>query len=138
MNLASPDDLAFLRRFESCELPESEWTHLAHIRVAWICTRLQGQDEAMQRIRDGILRYNTCVLDRPHKYHETVTVAFARLVADRMREGETWSSFSTRIEDLLDADSPVLLRYYSSERLFSDPARMTFIEPDLEELPVPD
>ena len=131
----APDDLAFLRRFEACTLPEPEWTHLAHIRVAWTCLRLGPPGEALQRIRSGILRYNTEVLKRPHRYHETVTVAFTHIVADRIRAGEDWHGFSGRIGDLTDRESPVLLRYYSGERLFSDDARRQFVEPDIRPLP---
>ena len=132
---ASVADRAFLDRFERCELPASEWTHLAHIRVAWICLGSMRSDEALQRICEGILRYNTEVLRRRHKYHETVTVAFVRIVAARMCAGETWLGFSRRIDDLLDAESPVLLRYYSESRLFSETARTQFVEPDLLKIP---
>lgn len=133
--VVSPDDLEFLMRFESCTLPESEWTHLAHLRVAWLCLQSESAGEALQRIRRGILRYNTEVLNRPHKYHETVTVAFTRLVAGRLAAGEPWTGFATRIDDLLDRDAPVLLRYYSPGMLNSDVARATFVEPDLDALP---
>ncbi len=91
--------------------------------------------ETLERIRTGILRYNTDVLQRRHKYHETVTVAFTRIVADRMRAGEKWSEFAERIDDLLNTETPLLLRYYSRDRLFSDAARKAFLEPDLEEMP---
>jgi len=131
----SAEDLAFLERFEACRLPESEWTHLAHIRVAWVCLCLSPPAAALDRIRCGILRYNTKVLGRPEMYHETVTEAFTRLVADRMRSGETWHSFAQRIGDLTDRNAPVLLRYYSRERLGSDEARRSFVEADLGELP---
>jgi hypothetical protein len=128
-------DENFLARFESCELPEFEWTHLAHIRVAWICLKLASPEVALARMREGILRYNTEVLHRPHKYHETVTVAFARIVAERMSVGEPWTDFAERISDLLDPGAPILLRYYSVDLLSSVAARQAFIEPDLGELP---
>lgn len=130
-----PDDLEFLTRFESCTLPESEWTHLAHIRVAWLCLQSGSAEEALQRVRHGILRYNTEVLNRPHMYHETVTVAFTRLVSARLVAGETWSGFAQRIDDLLDRNAPILLRYYSPGVLNSDAARAGFVEPDLDALP---
>jgi hypothetical protein len=84
---------------------------------------------------DGILRYNTEVLNRPEKYSETVTVAFLHVVLGRMQTTESWDSFSMRIDDLLDADTPILLNYYSQEVLFSDAARLQFVEPDMAELP---
>ena len=133
--LISEEDKSFLGRFERCELSEEEWTHVAHIRVAWICLRILPADDALQRIRKGILRYNTEVLRRKHKYHETVTIAFTRLVAERMLAGEEWVDFALRIDDLLDTKAPLLLRYYSKDRLFSNAARAGFLEPDLERIP---
>jgi len=130
-----PGDAEFLERFESCELPESEWTHLAHIRVAWICLQLEAPQAAVDRIRGGILHYNTDVLRRPHRYHDTVTVAFTRLVFARMREGEAWRDFSTRIDDLLDPNVPILGKYYSAGLLDSDEARRRYVTPDLRPLP---
>jgi len=131
----SADDREFLGRFEGCELPEREWTHLAHIRVAWVCLGLAPAAAALDRIRHGIRRYNTEVLGRPAMYHETVTEAYTRLIADRRRAGESWQGFAARIGDLTDRKSPVLLRYYSRDRLFSDAARATFVAADLEDLP---
>jgi hypothetical protein len=128
-------DKEFLARFESCSLPEAEWTHLAHIRVAWVCLNLLNPDQALARIREGILRYNTVVLHRRHKYHDTVTVAYTMIIAGRMSEGEAWSDFAEHIDDLLDSESPILLRYYSEELLFSDRARESFVHPDLKSLP---
>ena len=130
-----PADTDFLALFETCALPEREWTHAAHIRVAWVYLNLESSGQVLARIRDSILRYNTEVLNRPHKYHETVTVAFTRIVADRMREGECWVDFAERINDIVDPVNPILLRYYSADRLFSDEARMQFVEADLQELP---
>jgi hypothetical protein len=129
------DDDSFLSRFEHCTLPESEWTHLAHVRVAWLYLSRHSPDTALSRVCDGILRYNTEVLNRPEKYSETVTVAFLHVVLGRMQTTESWDSFSMRIDDLLDADTPILLNYYSQEVLFSDAARLQFVEPDMAELP---
>lgn len=132
----SEADQRFLWAFEDCALPESLWTHLAHIRIAWICLNLAPPAEALTRIRQGILRYNTEVLHRRHKYHETVTVAFTHIIADRMQDCERWTDFAERISDLLNPGNPVLLRYYSKDRLMSDAARADFVAPDLEEIPV--
>ena len=90
---------------------------------------------ALERIRRGILRYNTEVLLRRHKYHETVTVAFARIVCDRMDSMETWEQFTVRIDDIPDPKVPVLMNYYSGNRHFSDEARRTFVKPDIRALP---
>lgn len=129
------EDLQFLSSFERCALPEVQWTHLAHIRVAWVCLSLDTPAVALARICEGILRYNTEVLNRGHRYHETVTVAYTRIIADRMRAGEHWVGFADRVDDLLDPLNPILLMYYSPYRLFSDDARAGFVEPDLKMIP---
>ena len=41
-----------------------------------------------------------------------------------------------RIDDFLHSDEPVLLRYYSAHRLFSDEARVKFVEADLQDIPL--
>jgi len=129
------DDDSFLSRFEHCTLPESEWTHLAHVRVAWLYLSQHSPDVALLKICDGILRYNTEVLHRPEKYSETVTVAFVHVVLGRIQAAEPWGKFAMRIDDLLDSKKPALLIYYSRENLFSDEARRQFVAPDLTELP---
>lgn len=116
-------------------MAKSDWTHLAHIRIVWICLNLSPPDVALSRIREGILQFITEVLNRRHKYHDTVTVAFARLVSDLRRISEGWSDFEKRIDDFLDREKPLLLSYYSTDRLFSDEARTGFIEPDLQMIP---
>jgi hypothetical protein len=135
MTVVSAADTGFLAQFENCLLPENEWSHLAHIRVAWACLALTSFDVAIERIKHGILQYNTRVLGRRHKYHETVTIAFARIVASRMLAGESWEDFHLRIDDIVDPDKPILARYYSRELLASEEARHSFVGPDIDLLP---
>lgn len=132
-----PDDAgdAFLRAFEDCSLPEAAWTHTAHVWLAWLCLTRAAAAPALQRIREGISRYNTRVLKRPHKYHETVTVAFTRIVASRIDPLQNWEEFQRGIADILDPDQAILRRYYSEELLISAAARERFVEPDLAALP---
>jgi len=63
------------------------------------------------------------------------TVAFVHIVLGRMQPAEPWNAFAASIDDLLDPQKPVLLNYYSKDRLFSDEARNCFVEPDLMKLP---
>jgi len=135
VSVAASGNEAFPDCFERCELPEAEWTHQAHGRVAWVCLSIMPPDEALQRIRKRILSYSTDVLHRRNKYHETVTVASTRIVAARIRAGEKCPDFARRIDDLLNAEMPLLLRYYSKDRLSSDAPREAFQEPDLEDTP---
>jgi hypothetical protein len=130
------EELAFLQKFEDCSLLEPQWTHLAHVRVAWLYLTQYASPDALARIRAGIVRFNTEVLGRRQEYHETVTVAFARIISDRMIPGEAWAEYVQRIDDILNADSPILETYYSPERLESVQARKEFVEADRCELPM--
>lgn len=133
----TPDETRFLQSFEDCTLPPDEWTHAAHIRMAWLCLQHDEFGVALDRIRQGILRYNGKVLDKLAEYHETVTVAFARLIAARIHANESWQQFVRRNDDLFARTPPILEKYYSTSRLMSTAAREEFLEPDLFALPAP-
>ncbi len=133
--LPTRGDIEFLRSFEACTLPEPEWTHLAHVHMAWLYLSQMNSAAALDRIRDGIKRFNTEVLERRQEYHETVTVAFARIISDRMRPDEDWESFTARIDDIVDSQWPMLHSYYSPGLLSSAVARDHFVDPDLRDLP---
>ncbi len=71
------DDSELLRQFESCTLPFELWTHRAHVRVAYTYLTRYSFDEAMDRIRIAIKRYNAHN-NRPdgplEGYNETTTM----------------------------------------------------------------
>jgi hypothetical protein len=146
-------DDEFLCAFERCSLNRKDWTHEAHVRMAWLyVTRTPSDGEVFDRVRNGIKKLNSafvrrqqvlCVA-RPPKpkdprgldgYHETITVAFATMIASRIEPGENFAAFRDRNPDLFDRKPSALLKHYSPERLFSAPAKTEFLDPDLEPLP---
>ena len=124
----------FIRQFEECTLPASEWTHAAHIRMAWFYLSHCDYRTGLSRIRNGIRQYNAEVLDKLTEYHETVTVAFAQIIASRIRKDGSWEEFVNENPDLFDK-MPILIEYYSPEVLQSVEARTAFIAPDRADLP---
>ena len=128
----SDDD--FLAAFEACAFARPEWTHEAHVRMAWLFLTRLPFDAALDRVRRGIQKLNAKI-GSPDGYHETITVAFVRIIASRLRPGEGYSAFRDRNPDLIDRTLPAPLRHYSKERLWSPEARWGFIEPDVVELP---
>jgi hypothetical protein len=129
-------DDEFLLAFEECSLPQAEWTHRAHVRMAWLRLRRAALGEALTLAREGIQRYNA-TLDKTLAYHETITQAFMIVIDERMRrDGEaSFDEFCARHPDLLDSKLSALLRHYRQETLFSMRARETFVAPDLEPFP---
>ena len=119
--------------FESCELPYERWTHRAHIAVAAIYLRRFSLEEATDRARRFIPQYNLTRGD-PNGYHETITILFMRLVEREMRVAPT-AELASFVNDLAGRfQLGWLLRYYSSDLLWSDKARAGFVMPDLRPL----
>jgi hypothetical protein len=107
------------------------------VRMAWIeLSRGPSFEAAVGRIREGLLKFLASI--GAMGYHETVTVAFSRLIRfrmDRAPEQQSWPEFLAENGDLLSKSPPILSTYYSPERLESPEARATFLEPDRRPLP---
>ena len=137
-------DDEFLIAFERCTLYRSQWTHEAHIRMAWLYLARYSVSESIERARIGIRSLNSffqsiaCGLGQETRdgYHDTITVAFVRLIASRFNKNESYLEFRERNLDLLDRTLTALLHFYSKDRLHSVAAKEQFIEPDLLKLPV--
>lgn len=127
-------DDEFLAAFEACTIPKADWTHEAHVRMAWLYLSRLPFADALQKVRTGIQRYNRS-LGNTTGYHDTITVAFVRVIAHRMQDGEGYTAFRERHPDVLDRKLPALLRYYTEARLKSAEATERFVDPDREPLP---
>lgn len=133
-------DEEFLAGFENCTLAREDWTHAAHVRMAWLyLIREADFGAALNQIRQGIQRLNAHFGTAPEKYHDTMTIAYAALIRDRIEQDPActeWSSFADRFPETLDWSNPLPLRHYSRERLFSRAAHEAYIEPDIVPLPL--
>jgi len=128
-------DCRFVRAFERGEIPNRDFHHRDHLRLAWFYLAESGStDEACARVGAAIRKFASGA-GASHKYHETMTVFWVKTLAlarDRLPAGAD-------LDDALRADSGLLdkalpLAYYSRERLFSAQARATWVEPDLRSL----
>ena len=117
-----------LEAFEAADVHAERFDHEAHVFVAW--SYLQEYDllEAIGRYKDTLIRLTTR-LGIPEKYHETITWFFMLLIAERRTPGEDWQGFRNANADVV-SDAGLLHRYYDSETLASDTARLAFVVPD--------
>lgn len=120
-------DREFVAAFESCTLPPEEFTHRAHVRVAWLYLREQPLLDVLPRFAANLRRY-AASLGATAKYHETITWAYLFLIHERM-QGATASSFDEFANANEDLFGPIMERYYSPAVLRSDLARTTFVLP---------
>jgi hypothetical protein len=123
------DDL--LARFESNTLPA--FPHEEHLHVVFVRSATADLDATIAFMRDGI-RKMAAASGNPGKYHETRTVAWARLVvAARHGFDGDFDTFLREHPEFLRRD--LLDDHYSPELLNSAEARERFVEPDRQELP---
>jgi hypothetical protein len=117
--------------FESTDLPVERFSHAAHVRVAWWYVRHSPLPEALSRFITGLQRY-VASKGAGGKYHETITVAYMLVIAQRVdgSRDSSWNEFAAAHPDLLVSKPSVLATYYSEALLASDRARRVFVMPD--------
>ena len=134
------EDSDLRAQFESCSLPQGAWTHRAHLRMAYLYALSLALPDSIARIRAAIKRFNASkhvpeTLERG--YHETITVAFMRLVHHALSTAQSpfcnSDEFCDQNPHLLNKDA--LAKHYSRELLRSHEAKHKFVEPDRESLP---
>ena len=123
-------DDELITALETGTLEPSLFTHEAHVRAAWHCLRQAPFPEALVRFSRALRQFAT-QQGQASKYHETITVAYAALIADRLHETPSleWEGFAQRHADLLIRQPSLLTSYYTSETLASERARLTFVLP---------
>jgi len=128
-------DEAFVAAVETCTLPNEQFRHREHLRLAWLYLRESPCAVAERRMACTIRRYATHH-GAPEKYHQTITLLWMRLVAAARAKTPNVSSF-----DAFGDAHPSLLdkmtvhRFYSAARLNASDARAGWVDPDL--LPLP-
>ncbi|VTT97462.1 Uncharacterized protein OS=Planctomyces maris DSM 8797 GN=PM8797T_09849 PE=4 SV=1 [Gemmataceae bacterium] len=140
-------DKQFLSAFESATLERAEWTHEAHVRLAWLYLSKYPVADALEKVRGGIRRLNQAFASagaapcrpvdaqNPPGYHDTITVAFVRVIAGRLGAGEKYEAFRERNADLFDRSLSAIRKHYTKKVLFSAKARKGFVEANRAPLP---
>jgi hypothetical protein len=138
-NLRDLDDAAFLRRFETQSIPNEIWNHECHVRMAFLYLRVLPFPAALERIRSGIQALNSAngIIDSASRgYHETLTVAWATIIASTLEHHGTAASFREFAQENPHILVKTLLRlHYSRACMTSKAARDGFVDPDLAPLP---
>lgn len=127
------NDSEFLQAFEDGTL--DQFPHRQHIRMAWLYLRAHGWDEGVSKIRDGIKRF-AASKGASGKYHETITVFWARLVHHVITSNPGVNDFDSFIALYPGLLNPRLIaQHYSPDLIYSAVARHAWVEPDLQPMP---
>ena len=131
-SLLSDAEMGDFEAFEAGTFSPQSFHHSQHVRMAWIYLQLLPVPQALQHFSDALQRF-ALRQGKPDLYHETITWAFLFLIKERISETKEvlgWEEFSARHPDLLIWKGGLLEKLYSSDRLFSELARRTFLLPD--------
>lgn len=126
-----------VRGFEDATISRDAWKHAEHLTVALHFLCLHDIETATDKMRNGIyklLKAFEVDLTKEMPYHETLTIFWMRTVAE-FNTNENGDSLLDKANALVasyDKDYP--MKFYSREYLFSNEARVRFVEGDLQTL----
>jgi hypothetical protein len=118
-----------LDRFLRGEMDATAFPHREHVRMGFEMLRRYDFPEAVFHYSRTLQTMVTRV-GKAQAFHQTVTIAFLSLIAERIdsRDYTDFDSFARTNADLLDKSA--LARWYPAERLATDAARRTFLLPE--------
>ncbi|HUQ92047.1 MAG TPA: GNAT family N-acetyltransferase [Bryobacteraceae bacterium] len=139
LELSSDRHLAeFLKGFETCSIPASEWTHAAHLAMAAAYLLKLPMDEALAAARTGIHRFNESHGNktRPERgYHESLTRLWIHVCDAFLQESGLKGAEAARaLVALYGRRSDLYKEYYSYDVVRAE-ARFHWQPPDLKALP---
>ncbi len=114
--------------FESGAIEPKDFSHREHLRLGFEMLLRYSFAETLQRFSAG-LKLLALRAGKPRLYHETKTVAFLSLIAERSLRGRSssWEEFIAANADL--TDRRCLERLYNVRDLESETARAVFVLP---------
>jgi hypothetical protein len=126
-----------VKAFEDAGISREDWKHAEHLAVALYYVSHYGEAAALEKMRGGImdLLVNGFGVDtvKEMPYHETLTVFWIRTISRFAAENTTISLLDKTNLLIKTHDKEMPSRFYSKEHLFSERARIEFVEPDLAE-----
>ncbi len=132
----SSADRDFRRAFEAGAFAPADFSHRAHVRLAYAYLAESDVNLALDRMRAALVCFLSHHGIPATKYHETLTRAWILAVHHFMHRSPEAAS----ADDFIDGnpqllDSRIMLTHYSAGLLFSEAARAGFVEPDLDPIP---
>lgn len=114
-----------------------DFDHRAHIRLAYAYLVEGDTNMAVDRIRNSLTNLlKHADRDSTQKYHETLTEAWILAAHHFMSNTGSSKSSNDFIEkNTVLLNSNIMITHYSPEVLFSEQARQSFVEPNLDSIP---
>ena len=125
-------DSEFEKLFKSCKFNPSEFTHEAHLRLAWININKYGIEQAEKSIQELLQNYVE-YLGAKGKYNTTLTIAATKAVYHFMLKSDTknFKDFIVQYPRLKTNFKELMAFHYNIDILNSERAKSEFLEPDI-------
>lgn len=130
----SEDEIrALAESFEDCTLPDEDFDHRAHLAVAVWYLSVMTTEEAIGRMREGLMRFLAHYGADTQKYNETITQFWVRRLDKLLSATDSALPLAERANQAIEqaGDSQTIFTYYTRERVFSEEGRKGRVEPDL-------
>ncbi|HEU0048360.1 MAG TPA: hypothetical protein VFQ43_12235, partial [Nitrososphaera sp.] len=92
-----------VRAFEACQIDKTEFRHRHHLSVAVWYVEMFGREAALDRMREGLLRFLDHHGVDQKKYSEAITVFWINRVAEKLNELEPEISLVEKCNVILAA-----------------------------------
>ncbi len=125
-------DSEFEQKLINCELNPSEFSHEAHLRLAWINIKRYGIEKAEKKIQTHLLKFVNSV-GAKDKYNMTLTLAATKAVYHFMLKSSSnnFKNFITEFPRLKYNFKELMSCHYGFDIYNSIKAKTEFLEPDL-------
>lgn len=126
------NDLVFLNAFESGNFPPSLFDHEAHLRLAWVNLKCYGEQQAIEKVCQGIRAFDKLHGDGS-KFHKTLTVASVKVVHHFIQKSGSahFSDFIREFPRLKTAFKELLDQHYGFDLLADPKAKKEYVAPNL-------
>lgn len=126
------NDLEFEQKINRCELSPSDFTHEAHLRLAWLNISKYGIEQAQENIKKQILNFVEFV-GAQDKYNMTLTIGATKAVYHFMlkSDSDNFKDFISEFPQLKSNFKGLMACHYGIDIYNSDKAKKEFLEPDL-------
>jgi hypothetical protein len=126
---------AIVNGFELCQTEKTAFKHQDHLVVAVAYLQELTVPEAIEKMRSSLIRFITHHRVDQRKYNETITVFWIEVVAEALLKMANTLTLQEKCNSVIQEfpNAALALDHYSSELLFSDEARESFVKPDLKD-----
>ncbi|WP_350287274.1 hypothetical protein [uncultured Croceitalea sp.] len=125
-------DTEFEHHFSNCSLAPTDFSHEAHLRLAWIHIHNYGIAQAEKNIQNQLQRFVEFV-GAKDKYNTTLTLAAVKAVYHFMLKSDanTFKDFIAEFPRLKYNFKELMACHYGFDIYHSDQAKTQFLKPDL-------